>query len=500
VSPRLTGALALLLAAGAAAASLFVSSSIFERMPHVEDEFANLWQAEVMARGRLWIVSPPEAESFLVPFVVDHEGRRFGKYPPGWPAALSLGAAAGAPFAVNALLMALAVWWTYRLGSRLAGTGAGLLAGALAAGSPMMLMLSGSLMSHLLTVVLTLTFTSAWLDLFPERGLEPRLPAGLLVGVGGLSLGLMALTRPLTALAIALPFGIHGLSILARGGRRARARLVGVVLLVASVGGLLFAWQWAVTRNPSLNPYTLWWSYDRLGFGPGIGPMPGGHSLQLASNNTRHALNAWQHDLFGWPYVSWVLVPAGLFSLRHRRDAWLALGVFPSLVSVYLAYWVGSWLLGPRYFVEAVPALAAVSAAGAAALTGGRLASGWAARLRRVTVTVTLAGLLALNLLVYLPVRLGGLRGLYGITRARMAVLDRPDLASALIIVHPLPDWTSYGALLLLTDPFRRGSPLMLAFSQGALQDQRVAQTYSDRTLYHYYPDDPLNLYAEPRP
>ncbi|OGT27899.1 MAG: hypothetical protein A2Z17_07015 [Gammaproteobacteria bacterium RBG_16_66_13] len=318
--------------------------------------------------------------------------------------------------------------------------------------------------------------------------------------VAGLSLGLMFLTRPLTAAAVALPFAVHGLMILARGGRAARAHLFGVALLVAVAAGVLFFWQWSLTGDAFRNPYTLWWGYDRLGFGPGIGPMPGGHTFQLAVNNTRHSLNAWQHDLFGWPYLSWVLVPAGLVCLRRRRDVWLAFGIFPSLVLGYLAYWVGSWLMGPRYFIEAVPALAAVSAAGAASLAGVGSALDRTARLRRVGATAVLATLVALNLFVYLPVRLGGLRGLYGMTRARMAVLDDPGLASALIIVHPIPDWTSYGTLLLLTAPFREDYPLLLAYSKDPDQDQRVTQAYSDRVAYHYYPDDPMHLYAEPRP
>ncbi len=65
-----------------------VSDDIFERIPHIEDEFAILWQAEVMADGEITMESPRDPKAFLVPFVVDYEGQRFGKYLPGWPAAL----------------------------------------------------------------------------------------------------------------------------------------------------------------------------------------------------------------------------------------------------------------------------------------------------------------------------------------------------------------------------------------------------------------------------
>src|SRR3990170_6574073 len=151
------------------AVSLWIAVDIFETIPHVEDEFAYLWQGEVMAGGRIALPSPAEPESFLVPFVVDHVGLRFGKYPPGWPAALAVGVAAGAPYVVNPLLAGLAVWLTYRLGQRLAGDLAGLLAAVLTATSPMLLMLSGSLMPHMLSLILTLGFVLAWFDLFLPR-------------------------------------------------------------------------------------------------------------------------------------------------------------------------------------------------------------------------------------------------------------------------------------------------------------------------------------------
>jgi hypothetical protein len=182
------------LAALTTAASFYVASQILEKIPHVEDEFAYLWQAHVMAEGRIMLPSPPEPESFLVPFVVDHNGMRFGKYSPGWPAALALGVAAGAAEWVNPLLAGLAVWFTYRLGRRLAGAGAGILAALLTSTSPMLLMLSGSLMSHMLSLVLTLGWMLAWFDLFAAGSGDEPAGAGRVVraAAAGLSLGLLA--------------------------------------------------------------------------------------------------------------------------------------------------------------------------------------------------------------------------------------------------------------------------------------------------------------------
>jgi len=78
--------LALLIAPSGLMVTAWVSDDVFERIPHIEDEFAYLWQAEVMAEGMISLPSPETAKVFLVPFVVDHDGQRFAKYSPGWPA------------------------------------------------------------------------------------------------------------------------------------------------------------------------------------------------------------------------------------------------------------------------------------------------------------------------------------------------------------------------------------------------------------------------------
>lgn len=490
--------LALLLALVVTAASAWVAWDVFEAMPHLEDEFAQLWQAEVMADGRIYLESPPAPRSFLVPFVVDYEGRRFGKYPPGWPAALSLGVRVGAPWLVNPVLAGLSAWLIYRLGAKAFSRGIGLVAQVLSILSPMLLMLSGSLMAHNLSLFLACSFWLAWLDLFSEEARRARVPTWLLVAVAGLSLGLLALTRPLTTVGVLIPCAAHALSLLLR--RRAIVgRLSAIALLAMVVAALLPLWQMALTGDPWLNPYTLWWSYDRIGFGPGIGHTETGHSLRWALINTRHSLRAGLHDLFGWPYLSWLFLPFGLIAGNRRPALWLLIGAFPGLVLVYMVYWIGSWLFGPRYYYEALPGLAVASAAGVAWLGGwwvGR--TGPADVFRRGVVLLLLTLLVAGNVVFYLPLRLGAMRNLYGISRQHLEPLREADLEHAVVVVHPRNGWWEYGTLLTLTPPFAERD-LLLIYSWDPEADRHVLSFFPDRRIFHYYPGEPGVLRTAPR-
>ena len=258
---------------------------------------AYVWQAQAISHGYLTLPSPALPKSFLVPFVVDYHGQRFGKYPLGWPVVLALGERLGVPYLVNPILAGLGVWLTYQLGKRLFGATVALLAAGLTVSSPFFLLNSGSLLNHPLGLVLTIIFALGWLDAFHTPGISKRWLPALAAGA---ALGLLALTRPLTAVCVGLPFAIHGLILLVRGDWTTRRNLIlfGVTALAISL--LLFVWQYAVTGDPALNPYTLWWSYDKIGFGPGHGHLPGGHTLDQAWINTRFNIYVGKLDLFGW--------------------------------------------------------------------------------------------------------------------------------------------------------------------------------------------------------
>ncbi len=184
-----------------------VTTRIYEGVPHIEDEVAYSWQAALYTRNQLAIESPPCPRCFLTPFVVDYNGLRFSKYPPGWPAVLSLGVRLNVRDWVNPLLAALCVWLTYRLVSRLTRPVVGILAALLTLTSPFFLLNAGTLLSHIWSFFLTLAFLMAWLEIINPQSTISRWISILL---GGFSLGLLALTRQLTVNHIPLDQHLTG--------------------------------------------------------------------------------------------------------------------------------------------------------------------------------------------------------------------------------------------------------------------------------------------------
>ncbi len=488
-----TDRFAILIALAAILAAYLTAAQVFELIPHIEDEMAFVWQAQVYARGELTVPSPAHPKNLMTPFVVDYQGQRFAKYPPGWSVVLAFGYLLGARAWVNPLLAGLAVWLTYRMGQKVFTPAVGLLAAFLTLVSPFFLMLSGSLLSHNWSLVLSLTLTLAWLDTFVYKS---RLPRGLTALVAALTLGLLALTRPLTAVGVALPFFLHALFLLWRGGWEVRRLVLFVGAVSLLVSALFLLWQYALTGNPFANPYTLWWSYDNVGFGPGVGRQDGGHNLFWGWITLKHALTTGWRDFFGWENFSWLFLPFGLWVARRNLPAWLIGSVFVSLAGAYLLYWAGSTTFGPRYYFEGFHSITLLSAAGCLGLAGWSKTKGWK-NSRFIGVAALLLFLVGYNLVSYLPARLQEMRGLYGVERADLLPFltqEARALTPAIVVVHIQETWTDYGALLDLQDPWLT-SPFIFALGQG----DALRADYPARRLIHYYPDEPFTFYEHPR-
>lgn len=493
--------LALLLSLSVVIVAGWVSTRYFERLPHLEDEMAYTWQAAAISGGHITVPSPECGRCFLYPFVVDYNGLRFGKYPLGWPVVLAAGVKVGLRWLVNPLLAGFCIWLLYRLGKKVAGEGTGLLAAFLAAGSPFFLLNAGSLLAHIWTLFLTLGLTLAWLDSFVHNTPFPHWLTDLVVVF---CLAGLALTRPLTAVGVALPFILHALILLIRGSRHVRWRLLGIAALAGLLSSLHLLWQFALTGDPFLNPYTLWWPYDRIGFGPGVGLQQGGYRLIHGLYNMRFSLSVGASDLFGWYRFSYLFLPFGLIALRRSRPAWLLAALPLTLIGIYLLYWIGSWTFGPRYYFEAIIAASLFSAAGIRWLAG-KLVPGTEkvrSRIRFAAVSFVFLLGLGVNFYLYLPIRLGGMYGLYGVSASHLAPFKSQsalELTPALIIVHPQHDWIEYGTLLDLSSPYM-DTPFVFTRSRTPEENARVIAMFPGRNVFHYYPQWPYEFYTAPLP
>jgi 4-amino-4-deoxy-L-arabinose transferase-like glycosyltransferase len=356
-----------------------VSRTVFERLPHLEDEMAYLFQARTLARGALVVESPVPARPYWQPFIVDRDGVRFGKYTIGYPAQLAIGVWLGELWVVNGFAAALAVAVTCRIGRivgrRVVGrrtdgrdTGGwdtGLIAAALVATSPAALLLNGTLMGHTGALACTGLFAWACWQIAYGRSRAPRALLGWGV-LGGLALGLLVASRPLTALGIAAPFALWGVWAAVREPRLLRG-FVPLGLLTGLLALSIPIYNYAATGDPTANLYTLVWEYDRIGFGEGAGRNV--HTWEKGVRHTRFDLSLTAADLFGlqaeplmvdgmirpelyehftvesdyYPVVglSWIPLLLGLVAVFRWRAVlvlgWLALGVATAAIPFHIA-------------------------------------------------------------------------------------------------------------------------------------------------------------------
>ena len=352
-----------------------MSSRTFEHLPHLEDEVAYLWEAKLLATGHMVMDVPQPRRAFWQPFVVDYQDTRFGKYSLGWPLILTPGVIMGQPWVVNAFLAALTVGLVYRLGSEIFDPDVGLIAAGLTAFSPMALLLDGTLMGHAAALFTTMLFLYAYWRLSHAKVRRRRLIWGT---VAGIALGLCVINRPLEGLALAIPFvlwsGIRLLKVALDGDSGERIRfavqeihfvefrrilipLLALAVICTVIVTIIPIYNYAATGNPRQNLYTLVWSYDQVGFGPGYGRNT--HTLEKGLRQTRWDLSLTAADMFGWQTeplldannqvkpelehhllfdgdywqpvgLSWILLPFGLFIGWRRRwlplAAWLVVG------------------------------------------------------------------------------------------------------------------------------------------------------------------------------
>ncbi len=341
--------------------------------PRVIDATSYWLQARTYAAGELAFAPPGPIHSFTGRFLLPTaDGRLSVLFPPGYPALLSLGFWVGAPMLVGPLLGFGISAGTYGLAHHLtASTRVARVAATLATLCAAMRYQSADTMSHGLAALLVLAAVTGALKTFQSRCW------GLL---GGLSLGWLVATRPLSGLACGLAVGAFLLWSALKPQRpdeptRAHGWVALMPWLSAFVGvGALVLEQAAVVGRVGLSTQYLYYALAdgppqcfNLGLGTDIGCryehgdfvaryMPQGYGLLAAGGTTirRLALHSWDvANLWGGP---WLAACAWWRCRRHARYNLLAVTIALQVLLYALFYFDGNLPgAGARMFADIIP-------------------------------------------------------------------------------------------------------------------------------------------------
>jgi hypothetical protein len=445
-------------------------------------------------------------------------------YPFGHSLLLVVGIRLGTMWLIPPLVGAACVLTTFALGKRVYNTRAALLAALLLAASPFFLMTASNFMSHntgALYVLLSLLFIS----LMDRRRIWLAVAAGV-------CFGLLFNTRPLTAMALVLPYGAFLLTrLLPEEDRLREVRM----LAGFAAGGLLmlgayWIYNWGSTGDPFSSGYQVGGDLDQaVGFG-------GRHTVNAGIQNEQTQLSFLLLVFNGWPlYIGmmFVLLPF-ILGTRSLWD-WFFLASAVFVMGAYSLFEGSGVMHGPRYWYEAVPFLMLLTARGAdraadvlsagarftqRVLFGLRppdavarwVGTGVVYSIVLVFVGAALAGWLFGKqdgwVADFVPDRAVALKGFNDADDRILKLVDEEDLDNALVLVEACPHWQCYGTVFWKNSPdldgnivYARDIPERLGAVLALYPDRDVYRaTYTSPGLVRYEGPIPTPVEEGPTP
>lgn len=330
-----------------------VALFVFDGRPLLIDELVQVMQSRVFASGQLVRPAPlyPEFESTLN--VIDFGGRWYSQFPPGGPGVIALGSLFGVAWIVGPICgaaAAVAFWYlALRVEER---AGVVFTAALLFAFAPFALFMSGSHMNHVPTLLWSVLALLSLAQLLDK-------PVGSLRSafICGLCLGLAASTRPLDAIALALP--VAGLLVL----RAVRQPVLARDVVAAGLGtslpvAFVLYYNYRTTGSPFLFGYELLWGKSHaLGFHRA--PWGVAHTPARGLELVNLYLLRLQTYLFEAPVPSLAPILIALILCRRfcTMDRVMLWAAFALLIG-YFSYWHDGFYLGPRFLYPLLPVLA----------------------------------------------------------------------------------------------------------------------------------------------
>ncbi|MGI9023294.1 MAG: hypothetical protein ACR2HV_08715 [Acidimicrobiales bacterium] len=464
-----------LLALASAAAAVLISRLVFPFLSVDNDDAITRLQADAIAHGHLFVptLGLPDALRPWLAAVVDDQFVL--KYAPVVPVMIAASqVVTGGPGLYLALLAGGTVAMTYLLAVEVLGNRTeALVAAALVAASPLVVVQSALLLSYLPTLLFLETF--AWGLI---RGVATSRRS--LLALSGLALGTAFFARPYDALIFGLP--LLAWAFVRRAPNRPSPRLTASLVLpaLAPVAGLL-AFNAAATGSPFRPPFAFLEPSDAMGFGVRkLYATDPPHRFGLVEGLQGVARHGAHFDV--WAAGGLVLVFLAVVTVARRRVSgvgWALVAVGVLVPVSYIVFW-GPWnatvlwegtrYVGPFYFLPVILPLA---------LFGGR---GLVDVFRRQR----LAGVLITGAIVVLSATalVGILRDNVGFTRQNRSLaqlVDRhgPDQ----LVFTTLPTPFLMHPTAVVANRWDAGGPIVYAVERGDA-DIDAAQRMPNRTPY----------------
>jgi 4-amino-4-deoxy-L-arabinose transferase-like glycosyltransferase len=466
----------------------FAAPLIFPYYSNNHDEPVYALQAETLLRGNLTLPSN-EFIRFFTPWLTKADSSHaIFKYTPVQASVLALGEMLmGSMHAAIGLVAGLTVILCYWFLSEL-----GLprpipwLSSLLVLLSPFFLIQSATLLPYSTALLLHLVAGCLLVRAI-------RLNRLLMFLLAGVALGIDFFARPFDAILFALPIGLFWVI-----SQRSRLpllvnQLACFVIGFAPILCLVLAYNYRLTGNPFVFPFSLLDPLDTLGFGPRR-MFPGNAPIIYDLSAALEALSSNLLQLNLWLFGGALLIGCALlrlFVLPVQRSHWLLLGISAVYPLGYIFFWgtymsttlwKGVWYLGPFYYF---PLLVPVSVLGIEGWLAIRKHNALIAKLLGIAMTVA-----NLALVVW---HLGQNLEYSAKSSAIYSPIESAHLKDAIVFVPPV-----YGPILL--HPFAAlgntpdvDGPILYAINRYS-DNFALIQAYPDRMIYRF---DYFGLYTE---
>ncbi|NBO18211.1 MAG: hypothetical protein EBV03_03105 [Proteobacteria bacterium] len=333
----------------------FLGAPFFSHLPLTVDTNAQLAHAKMMLDGNWFIKSQPIKEFFNMWMMVN-DGRWYSQYPPGHVFMLTIGAYFQKRTFVNPVLGGLTTLAVYYMALQLYGRRVARIAVVLAGSCIYLIVMSSEFMMNATSLLTGTMFLAFYFRMFRK----PTWQSGLLAGI---AIGYCFITRPYSAVALAMPYIIHSVYLLVVERKTYLRPLIAMALMGGAFLGFQLYYNAATTGDPLVFGYQRSW-------GDWHNPLSGAATSRLndfeMEKNFRENLQrlAWfNRVVFEWPLPGLALLTlmyGWRGARRPERLMFLTIVSFAASCQVLPGNVEREW--GPRLMYESLTCIILLSA------------------------------------------------------------------------------------------------------------------------------------------